>query len=218
VRITGVSGPQADQIRGALRGAALAMTTLDVDVARLRGAVERYPDVVSLGVTTHFPHALVIHVTEQIPLATVTAGGREIAVSASGELLRPPTHADGRLPQLPVRVLGGRRRVTNPGTRAVLSVLARAPWPMVGRIARAHDSAQRGIVLSLRNGPELLFGSPTNLGAKWAAALAVLAASTSAGAAYVDVSDPARPAAGGPTTPATTTTFRPAPTGTSGSG
>jgi hypothetical protein len=50
--------------------------------------------------------------------------------------------------------------------------------------------------VALRDGPQLYFGESSQLTAKWDSAVAVLANASSAGAAYIDVSDPARPAAG----------------------
>jgi cell division protein FtsQ len=50
--------------------------------------------------------------------------------------------------------------------------------------------------VALRAGPALYFGGAHQLAAKWQSAVAVLANPSSAGAAYIDVSDPSRPAAG----------------------
>ena len=50
--------------------------------------------------------------------------------------------------------------------------------------------------MSLRDGPVVYFGSSDQLAAKWSAVTAVLASPTSAGADYIDVTDPGRPAAG----------------------
>ena len=50
--------------------------------------------------------------------------------------------------------------------------------------------------MALRDGPQLYFGDAGRLTAKWDSAVAVLANSSSAGAAYIDVTDPSRPAAG----------------------
>jgi cell division protein FtsQ len=58
-----------------------------------------------------------------------------------------------------------------------------------------------GLVAELRAGPELRFGDPSRLPAKWIAAARVLAASGARGASYIDLRLPERPAAGGlPTT------------------
>jgi cell division protein FtsQ len=55
----------------------------------------------------------------------------------------------------------------------------------------------RGWTLPLRDGPTLYFGGSERLAAKWAAAAIVLANRTSAGATYLDLRLPERPAAGG---------------------
>ena len=57
--------------------------------------------------------------------------------------------------------------------------------------------AGHGLVAQVRGGPSIYFGDATELPrAKWHPATAVLADPSSAGAAYIDVTDPVRPAAG----------------------
>jgi cell division protein FtsQ len=55
----------------------------------------------------------------------------------------------------------------------------------------------RGLTAPLSNGPVLYFGGPERLRAKWTAVARVLADKSSAGATYLDVRLPERPAAGG---------------------
>ena len=74
VSIAGVYGPDAGQIRSALRLAALNMTTLDVRQGQLRMAVAPYPIVKDLHVSTQFPHGMRIDVVEQLPLGALVAG------------------------------------------------------------------------------------------------------------------------------------------------
>ena len=50
--------------------------------------------------------------------------------------------------------------------------------------------------VALRDGPLVYFGDDTQLAAKWRSAIRALADPTSAGASYIDVTDPNRPAAG----------------------
>ena len=57
--------------------------------------------------------------------------------------------------------------------------------------------AEEGIVVELRDGPELIFGDATRVRAKWIAAVRILADPEAAGASYIDVRLPGRPAAGG---------------------
>jgi hypothetical protein len=58
--------------------------------------------------------------------------------------------------------------------------------------------AQHGLVAQLQNGPAVYFGDAADLDAKWTAATRVLGDPNqgAAGASYIDVTDPERPAAG----------------------
>ena len=75
-------------------------------------------------------------------------------------------------------------------------MLAAAPYQLLSKVQLASSDSTHGLVVQLRNGPRVYFGGADRLGAKWDAVAAVLAAPSSAGAAYIDVSDPARPVAG----------------------
>ncbi len=76
-------------------------------------------------------------------------------------------------------------------------VAGRAPAPLAGRLTKVERERRRGVVVHLKDGPEVVFGDATRLAAKWAAAVRVLADRDAAGAEYVDVRIPERPAAGG---------------------
>jgi hypothetical protein len=87
-----------------------------------------------------------------------------------------------------------------------------APAPMERAISRAYDGPQ-GLTLKMKNGLLAYFGDVGRPHAKWLSLDRVLADSSSAGAAYVDVRIPGRPAAGFPagvTAPAQSTTETPA--------
>lgn len=194
VSVTGVSGPDAGPIRLALGLAARNMTTLDVRVGQLRTAVAPYPVVKGLRVSTQFPHGMRIHVIEQLPVGAVVAAGQTIAASADGTLLHDvPT---GSLPTIPLPSLPGGSHVTDQTALDALTLLAATPQRLEARIDQVTTSPPHGLVVQLRSGPAIYFGAPTELGAKWVAATEVLATPSSAGAAYIDVTDPARPAAG----------------------
>jgi cell division protein FtsQ len=217
VRITGVSGPDAGRIRAALRTAARNMTTLDVNTDQLRTAVAPYPVVQHLQVSTQFPHGMGIHVIEHVPVATVLAAGRRTAVSADGTLLHDVTPT-GPLPTIVLSVPPGGARLAGPA-RDEVRLLAAAPHRLLARIATVSDSSVHGLTAGLRAGPSIYFGTTDQLALKWRAAVGVLADRRSAGAVYIDVSVPARPAAGGSAdstaTPTKGTAAAPAaPTGT----
>ncbi len=194
VTIVGVSGRDAQQIRSALLSAAHNMTTLNVKMAALRTAIEPFPVVKHLHVTTHFPHQMRINVVEQVPVAVISTAGVQEAVSADGTLLRSSSGA-GSLPSIPLSVAPGGTRVTGT-TLSVVRLLAAAPYQLLAKVSQASVSGSQGLVAQVRNGPKLYFGAGSDLSAKWAAAAAVLADPGSAGADYIDVTVPARPAAG----------------------
>ena len=194
VQVIGASGPDSPHIRAALVAAAHNMTTMDVNTGQLHTAVAPYPDVKSLQVSTQFPHGMRIRVIEQIPVAVVTVSGRRIAVAGDGTLL----HASGEnssLPVIPLRVPPGGPRLTGYAL-AEVQLLSDAPYQLLPRIATVTDGPGHGLAAQLRNGPVIYFGDAASLVAKWASATAVLANSGSAGASYIDVTDPNRPAAG----------------------
>jgi cell division protein FtsQ len=204
VSVTGVSGPDASQIRSALVAAGRNMTTLDVHTDQLRTAVGPYPIVKDLSVSTQFPHGLRVHVIEQIAVGAIVVGGRTIAVAGDRTLLHDVVPAP-TLPMIPLRVPPGGARLSEPGAVHAVEVLGAAPYQLLARISQVTTVAPHGLVAQLRSGPSIYFGDATRLGAKWVAATAVLADSGSAGAVYIDVSDPERPVAGAQSTGATAT-------------
>jgi cell division protein FtsQ len=195
VRVTGQSGPDAAQIQSALIAAAKTMTTLDVQMSRLRTAVAPYPAVKDLRVSTQFPHGMRIRVIEQNPVGAVVVDGHTIAVAGDGTLLHDVIVRQ-TLPAIPLRVPPGGTRLTDPGALGAVAVLAAAPYQMLAHVSQVTSSSTHGLVAQLRGGPAIYFGDSTRLGAKWRSVTEVLADPGSAGAAYIDVSDPARPAAG----------------------
>ncbi len=195
VRVTGLSGPDAARIRSALMLAARNMTTLDVKGSELNTAVAPYPVVKSLKVSTDFPHGLRIHVVEEMPIGQIQIGGRAVPVASDGTLL----HDAGRLSRLPLITLHtapGGTQITGGEGQEIVALLAAAPFAFLSHVAGASTTPGHGLTAQLRGGPAIYFGDAGRLHAKWAAAAAVLNASSSAGAEYIDVTDPQRPAAG----------------------
>ncbi len=194
VVVQGDTGPDQGAIRTALTAAARNMTTLHVRLDQLRTAVAPYPVVKDLEVSPQFPHGLRIRVVEQIPVGAISAGARLIAVAGDGTLLRDVPA--GSLPTIPLRVPPGGTKLSEPRALGALAVLAAAPYAMLARITQVSTIGGHGLVVQLRGGPSIVFGDSGRLAAKWTAATAVLGDSGSAGATYIDVTDPGRPAAG----------------------
>jgi cell division protein FtsQ len=195
VTITGLGGGQASEIRAALSVAARGMTTLDVREGTLRAAISSYPVVKGLSVSTQFPHGLRIAVSEQLPVAEVMVGTRPLLVAADGTVLHDIQVA-GPLPALTVKAIPGGNTLQDPTALLELRALAAAPDQMLARISGISTNYWHGIVVTVRHGPSIYMGGGDQLGAKWQAALAVLADPANAGASYIDVADPQRAAAG----------------------
>jgi cell division protein FtsQ len=197
VKISGAEGPQAHQIKAALEASARSMSTMDVHLGTLRSAVARFPQVSELRAVPSFPHSLRIVVGEQPPAAALIVGGVRTAVAADGVVLGTlllsgtlPVVADNYEPAIG-------QRLKNPLVRQALAVLGAAPQPLAKLATRAYFT-QRGLTVSMRDGLLVYFGDASRPHAKWLSLARVLADPTSAGATYVDVRLPERPAAGLP--------------------
>jgi cell division protein FtsQ len=195
VTVTGLSGPEAGRVTAQLENAARDMTTLHVRTDQLRSVVASYPVVKDLSVSADFPHGLKIRIIENTPVAVVEVGGEKTPVAGDGRLLRGA--AERQLPTVPVSVVPGGDHVVDPVARQAIVALAAAPSALRNRVLRASSTTQGGLTLVLQDGPDLRFGGADRLAAKWAAASAVLADSNAAGATYLDLRYPERPAAGG---------------------
>jgi cell division protein FtsQ len=202
VQITGVTASDGDQVRAALEGAALDMTTLHVREDVLRQATASHPSVGDLRVSTDFPHRMTIHVVERQPVAALASKGeRRIPVTGTGILLRGVT-ADRDLPSLVLKETAVGPRLTDRRALRALTVANAAPSELLRKSEQLKINS-RGVVVTLHNGPELVFGPDEDVRAKWIAAARVLAESSAAGATYLDLRIPGRVAAGGlaPVTP-----------------
>ena len=194
VSVTGLSGSEAPRVRAALEGAARDMTTLHVRPDQLRTAVEPFPAIQAVDAHADFPHRLRIVVHEHVAVAALAAGTDRVPVAADGTLLRGSSV--GALPVInvaappPGDTLGDRR------TLRAVALLAAAPPELRAKVQRVY-AGPRGLTAPLAAGPVLYFGGAERLRAKWAAAARVLADRSSAGATYVDLRLPERPAAGG---------------------
>ncbi len=200
VRVLGAHGSEAHSIDAALSVAARRMTTLDVHTDALRAAVAGYPVVRDVRVTTSFPHGINIHVVEQPAVATLSIAGAKTAVAADGVVLGPGL-ASGALPALSgagtVAPPTPGRRLHDAALLGELTVLGAAPQSLAKLVTRAYATT-KGLTLAMRSGLLVYFGDATRPHAKWLSLESVLASSGSAGASYVDVRLPERPAAGFP--------------------
>ncbi len=196
VRISGLNGPGAAEVEAALGAQARRMSTLDYSASALERAVAPLHVVRSLHVSASFPHTMRIIVSEQPPVARLSAGGREALVAGDGIVLGSLNV--GALPSIDVPSLPTPGEpVLEAQARGILGVLGAAPAQLLRYVASAYSGAQ-GVTLRMRDGLIAYFGTPERAQAKWDALVAVLASPSSAGASYIDVRMPERPAAGMP--------------------
>jgi cell division protein FtsQ len=195
VTVSGQSGADASQISDALESAARTMSTLDVQLGRLHRAVAPFPVVKDIRVTTHFPHAMHIEVIENVAVGAIDAGGQKVAVAPDGTLMRDVAVSPS-LPTIPVSLTPGGTRVTSGPAADAVKLLAAAPTELLPKVSQVMTVAPHGLVAQIRGGPSVYFGDATELSQKWIAASEVLGDPGSAGAGYIDVTDPQRPAAG----------------------
>ncbi len=217
VQVTGLTGRDADRVRTALDGAARGMTTLHVDHDALEAAAAPFPVVQAIEVEADFPSGLHITVIEHRPVALLVSGEKRIPVAGDGSVLAGlPT--EGSLPEIHTGVPIPPAQLEPGATLDAALVAGGAPASLVSRLDEVEREDERGLVVTVEDGPELIFGSTDRLTAKWAAAIRVLADPDAAGAEYLDLRLPERPAAGGlavetvaPVAPAGETPVEPLP-------
>jgi cell division protein FtsQ len=205
VQISGVHGPDAHAVEAALVAAAQRMSTLDVNAGALRAAVAPLRVVRAVRAIPSFPHGLRIEVSEQLPVASLTISGVRTAVAADGVVLGPALLSDS-LPSVSdssytagddADAPAPGRRVSGASLLGALAVLGAAPAPLAKHVERVFTGA-KGLTVAMRNGLLVYFGDASRPHAKWLSLARVLADPSSAGASYVDVRLPSRPAAGFP--------------------
>lgn len=196
VKISGLTTKDAPRVRIALANVAEEMTTLHVDRERLDRVVEAYPVVRELKVTPDFPHGLRVEVVEHVAAAMAVSDSGQVPVAGDGTLLRG-LPVEGRLPTIAVDGMLGGDRLREGDGLAAAAVAGAAPALLRRRIDNVSRRSDDGLVAELGDGPVLVFGSASQLRAKWAAAARVLADPDAKGASYIDLRIPGRPAAGG---------------------
>jgi hypothetical protein len=95
-------------------------------------------------------------------------------------------------------------RLSEPEGLAAVTVLGAAPAPLARNVARVYEGSE-GLTVAMRSGLLVYFGNDTRPHAKWLSLARVLVSPSSAGALYVDVRLPERPAAGFSTSSGSTT-------------
>jgi cell division protein FtsQ len=177
---------------------------------QLRTAVEPYPSIMAVDAHADFPHGLRIVVHEHVAVAALAAGSDRVPVAADGTLLRGSSTSG--LPVVAVAAPPPGDALSDTRALRVVSLLAAAPPALRAKVSRVY-AGPRGLTAPLQDGPVLYFGGADRLRAKWTAAAQVLADRASAGATYIDLRLPERPAAGGLADPTPAQPEQPAQSG-----
>ena len=197
VRIEGID-PRANdgnELTAALEEAAMTLTTLDVQPEVLERAAAPFPLVEDIRAEAEFPHKLTVQVVMRRPVARIGRGPDARAVDASGVILPTLDLANFDLPRLPLDEVPSHVRLQG-GVADQVAVLAAAPAPML-ELAQETRSTPGGVEVDMPGGIELRFGPPQKAAQKWRAAAAILADPGLDEVGYVDLTSPARSAAGG---------------------
>src|SRR3954447_22258406 len=166
VDVIGVTASDGPEVRAALEDAARGMTTLHVRERALRDAVARYSSVAAVSAEAHFPHRLTIHVTEQRAVAALAPdqGGR-IPVTRSGIVLRGIA-PDRDLPSVYLATTAVGPQLRDRKLLGALAIAGAAPEPLLHR-SNEVTLDERGVIVTLRDGPDLVFGDGADARAKW---------------------------------------------------
>jgi cell division protein FtsQ len=195
IHIAGVHGAQAIEIRHALDAAASRMSTMNVSTEALRAAVSAYPEVGAISASASFPHTLSIDVSERLPVATLVGPGERTAIAADGTVLGPALASDSLATIVAKTAPAPGAHLHEASALAAATALGAAPAPLLRYVTRVYEGPE-GLTLQMRNGLLVYFGDASHPHAKWLSLARVLGSPDAAGATYVDVRLPARPAAG----------------------
>lgn len=195
VNVTGATGETRRGVERAITIAAREMTTLHFDAAALRAALKPYPIVKSIEVRTHPLHKIDVIVHQYTPVATVVLGGRDVPVAADGTVL-DGSSATG-VPPLATNRVPVRGEIRERAVLEEIRVLAGATAAQRATVERVQQGPH-GVELKFRgDAPMAYFGNGARARDQWIALRRVEADPASAGATYIDLRIPERPAAGG---------------------
>jgi cell division protein FtsQ len=195
VRVVGLSGYYDKQARRAVIAEAEQMTTMNVDEQSLADAAGAFVNVAGVKVNSDFPHKLTIYVDVRRPVAAAKVGNEMVGLTGTGLILS----SSSSLSSLPTVKVAGRltnNHITDEKALGAVKVLGAAPDVLLRQV-KSLKWGRNGLVITLNKGVELYFGDAAKASAKWRAAASVLAAPSSAGATYIDLRAPERPAIGG---------------------
>lgn len=187
VEVVGTVRLPADQV-SSVAADELGTPLPRVDVAALAREVEALAMVRRVEVVRSWPRSIQIRVEERVPLAAVPAQGGFAVLDADGVVVAETAQPPVDVPLVEVDVA----RAGAAALRAATAVVRALPEDLRSQVARAGAASADSVVLDLRSGAQVRWGSADEPAAKAAALRALL----SVPAARYDVSAPAVPALG----------------------
>jgi cell division protein FtsQ len=199
-------GTESDRVavRDAVARAAAGRSLLQISASDVASAIESVPTIRVASVDRDFPHTLRVHVVPERAVALAVGTGKyRSVVASSGRVLRV-FDAHEAVPALPRvwttpndrPIPGG--SIHRPEIRAALEALAARPPDFRAKVANVKVEPERGIVMRLNGGLDIVLGPPLALHDKLRAAAWVLrhypTKDDRAALIYADVSAPNRPA------------------------
>lgn len=186
VNVTGVGHLSADQL---LEAAAITPGTplARLDAAAVARRVDSVPGVAEVDVERSWPHGVHISVVESTPVAAVLENGSYAAMDDEGVLFRALPKAPSRLPLVRADSLAEESR--KDALAEVAEVVGSLSPDIAHRVDHVELSSVDSIVLQLRDGDEVHWGSAESSQQK----AAVLAALLDIPASVYDVSVPEQP-------------------------
>jgi cell division protein FtsQ len=185
VRVTGSAVPRATVLAAA--GIRTGTPLIRIDTSAAARRVERITQVQSARVTLSWPDAVVIWTRQRTAVFAMPAHHGYSVVDSYGVVLRWSVRPPSGLVRLsqPGSVAGTPRR--NRSVLAAGAVVRNLPRWLRGRLVSVRADGPADVILILRGGIQVRWGSPGR-GAAKASEMAVLLRTR---AAYYDVSDPA---------------------------
>jgi len=205
LEIVGVSekSEEGKQIAEAVRTAMGEMTTLHVQPEVLDRELARFPRVADAEIEASFPDSAKVTVAVRENGSVYGDGSDALLIATDGTVLGPAAGLEDSLPLIgegdppaspeePSGTSGGTKVLTGRALTQAL-VLGSAP-PEIRRYVDRTTMSQDGVLVSLDDGLELLFGDSSHADQKWRAAVALIADPNFDTDSYVDLTVPRRPA------------------------
>ena len=167
--------------RAALPG---GRSLLRIDPAAIAARVEKLPPVADASVVRHWPHGIVIKVTERRPVAMVATGSDWTLVDIDGVAFATVHAQPSGL--IPVRVGSPMTQDGTADARSALAVYRALSAGLRRQVVELRATSPASVSFQLHNGREVVWGSPTDNARK----LAVLRALLPRRAVRYDVSAP----------------------------